>query len=365
MIENTTRLRRWVQVGARRARGDPAMTREEKVMEQDSENVPERRGEQGFTLIEALIAMVILIVGIAAISNLMVVAGSSNAVANHTTAASAIAAQQMELLKSQTFGNLMQGGTSSCLPFTRRTPGLRPGVGGAVELQLRCRGDGRRHRPRAVADHARLARGGPVADRASSRWWRGRWPPPSACAAGRLHDLQDEQLTWTAREKRGGTPMDETRTESGFSLIELLVAMLVTMIVSGAIFTLLNAGQGAFRREPELTDRQQNIRLAMDMIQRDIATAGAGMDPFEQSFSAGDAPGEGGAQLDGMSGTHGRLRGSQRPSPRRPRGQGRGWLVRRCTGRGPWPPPSRPRSTCPPASPACRSRRRPLRRWVW
>ena len=69
-----------------------------------------RHGEQGFTLIEALIAMVILIVGIAAISNLMVVAGTSNAAANSTTGASAVAAQQMELLKSQTFTGLAAGG---------------------------------------------------------------------------------------------------------------------------------------------------------------------------------------------------------------------------------------------------------------
>ena len=70
-----------------------------------------RRGEEGFTLIEALIAMVILIVGIAAIANLMVVAGSSNAVANSGTAASAVASQQMELLKSASYDTLVTGGT--------------------------------------------------------------------------------------------------------------------------------------------------------------------------------------------------------------------------------------------------------------
>lgn len=93
--------------------------------------------------------------------------------------------------------------------------------------------------------------------------------------------------------------MNAARNEAGFSLTELLVAMLVTMIVSGAVFTLLNAGQGAFRRQPELTERQQNIRLAMDLIQRDIETAGAGMDPFEQAFSAGDGVGDTAPFLDG------------------------------------------------------------------
>ena len=55
-------------------------------------------------------------------------------------------------------------------------------------------------------------------------------------------------------------------SQSGFSLVELMIAMLVTMIISGAIFGLLSGGNTAFRREPELSDRQQNIRVAMDLI---------------------------------------------------------------------------------------------------
>ena len=73
--------------------------------------------------------------------------------------------------------------------------------------------------------------------------------------------------------------------QSGFSMVELMVAMVVTMMVSGAIYGLLAGGQTAFRREPELSDRQQNIRSAMDMIMRDIVNAGAGMPPFVQSFT--------------------------------------------------------------------------------
>ena len=73
--------------------------------------------------------------------------------------------------------------------------------------------------------------------------------------------------------------------QSGFSLIELIVAMAVTMVVTGAVYGLMAGGNNAFRREPELTDRQQNARIAMDMIQRDIATAGVNMGVFFQSFS--------------------------------------------------------------------------------
>jgi hypothetical protein len=56
-----------------------------------------------------------------------------------------------------------------------------------------------------------------------------------------------------------------------------MVAMVITLIVSGAIYGLLSSGQSAFRREPALVERQQNIRIAMDLIARDVQNAGAGM----------------------------------------------------------------------------------------
>ena len=73
--------------------------------------------------------------------------------------------------------------------------------------------------------------------------------------------------------------------QAGFSLVELLIAMVVTLIVTGAVFGLMVSGQTAFRREPDLTDRQQNIRMAMDLIQRDITTAGMGLPPAAQVFT--------------------------------------------------------------------------------
>ena len=75
--------------------------------------------------------------------------------------------------------------------------------------------------------------------------------------------------------------------ESGFSLIELMIAMVVTLIVTGAIYGLLAGGNSAFRREPELADRQQNARVAMAMIANDITNAGMGLPPFVQVFAAG------------------------------------------------------------------------------
>jgi prepilin-type N-terminal cleavage/methylation domain-containing protein len=73
--------------------------------------------------------------------------------------------------------------------------------------------------------------------------------------------------------------------QSGFSLIELIIAVAVTLVITGAVYGLMAGGNNAFRREPELTDRQQNARVAMDLIQKDISNAGVNMGPFFQSFT--------------------------------------------------------------------------------
>ncbi|HXB57258.1 MAG TPA: prepilin-type N-terminal cleavage/methylation domain-containing protein [Vicinamibacteria bacterium] len=90
--------------------------------------------------------------------------------------------------------------------------------------------------------------------------------------------------------------------QEGFSLIELLVAMTVTLIVTGAIYGLLTSGHSAFRREPELADRQQNIRLAMDIITRDIENAGSGMPIWSQVFTIQDPAGGPCNALPGLNG---------------------------------------------------------------
>lgn len=64
------------------------------------------------------------------------------------------------------------------------------------------------------------------------------------------------------------------RRDDGFSLIEVLVALLVTMIVMAAVFGLLQKGQDSFRREPEVADLQMSARAGLDMVSRDLTVAG-------------------------------------------------------------------------------------------
>jgi prepilin-type N-terminal cleavage/methylation domain-containing protein len=92
------------------------------------------------------------------------------------------------------------------------------------------------------------------------------------------------------------------RKERGFSMVELMVAMTITLIVSGAIYGLLTSGNTAFRREPELADRQQNIRVAMDLISRDVYNAGASLPTYSQAFTRVDP---GGGPCTGSEGLNG------------------------------------------------------------
>lgn len=67
----------------------------------------DRNGEAGFTLLEAVMATLILLFGLASIFNLMIVAISSNSLANRASGAVAIASQEMEVLRSTPFTALV------------------------------------------------------------------------------------------------------------------------------------------------------------------------------------------------------------------------------------------------------------------
>ena len=72
-----------------------------------------RKSEAGFTLAEALIATLILMFGLASIFNLMIVATTSNSVANRSSSATMIAAQELEVLRSTPFAALVDSPPNS------------------------------------------------------------------------------------------------------------------------------------------------------------------------------------------------------------------------------------------------------------
>jgi prepilin-type N-terminal cleavage/methylation domain-containing protein len=85
-----------------------------------SETAPAARGnESGFTLVEALVAMLVLAVGLVAISNLMIVSAASNSLGNHLTAATNVAAETMERLRAIPFGSITASTNADVLTVDR------------------------------------------------------------------------------------------------------------------------------------------------------------------------------------------------------------------------------------------------------
>jgi hypothetical protein len=57
-------------------------------------------------------------------------------------------------------------------------------------------------------------------------------------------------------------------------LIEVMIAVAITMIVMASVFLLLHRGQRTFTREPEVADMYANARGGLDRIGRDLTVAG-------------------------------------------------------------------------------------------
>jgi len=87
----------------------------------------QQQGERGFTLIEALIAVVVLVFGLIAVAQLMAVATSSNAIANRSTIAAAMASEELERLMTVPYGSLtLNAGADLNLEDTPGTPPAAP-----------------------------------------------------------------------------------------------------------------------------------------------------------------------------------------------------------------------------------------------
>src|SRR5579872_6324980 len=65
--------------------------------------------------------------------------------------------------------------------------------------------------------------------------------------------------------------------ESGFTLIEFMIASVLTLAVLGATFTLLNNLFVANTSVQEILSTQQNLRVAMNAISRDVTVTGTGL----------------------------------------------------------------------------------------
>jgi len=68
--------------------------------------------------------------------------------------------------------------------------------------------------------------------------------------------------------------MGSARRTSGFTLVEILVVMTIFGVVIGAVYSLYLTHQKTAYVQEDVVDLQQNLRIAMDSITRDMRMAG-------------------------------------------------------------------------------------------
>ncbi len=78
--------------------------------------------------------------------------------------------------------------------------------------------------------------------------------------------------------------MCKSSKSKGFTLIELLIAMAISGIVAGAIFTAFKSQQKSYLIQDQVAEMQQNLRAAMDIIARDVRMAGFGFGGYVNSI---------------------------------------------------------------------------------
>lgn len=73
--------------------------------------------------------------------------------------------------------------------------------------------------------------------------------------------------------------MDKERAwkSRGFTLIELLVALVLSFILIGAIYGAFTSQHRSYTVQDQVAEAQQNVRMAMNILLRDIRMAGYGM----------------------------------------------------------------------------------------
>lgn len=73
------------------------------------------------------------------------------------------------------------------------------------------------------------------------------------------------------------TRIDKTSRQSGFSLVELIVSAVITLIILGVAVTVFSAALGRRARESSRTDAITSAQAALNIMSREIGNAGYGL----------------------------------------------------------------------------------------
>src|ERR1700751_4823804 len=108
------------------------------------------------------------------------------------------------------------------------------------------------------------------------------WPKGSLADAGD-GSRHNQQRRWLSSQsyrdsaenlKRKNHLKTHSRTQRGFSFLELVAATAIFIVLAGIIFSVLVQGQQSYETESGVMDSFQQASIAVDQIVRDVHTAG-------------------------------------------------------------------------------------------
>tara|TARA_B100000315_G_scaffold141720_1_gene130781 strand:+ start:2878 stop:3570 length:693 start_codon:yes stop_codon:yes gene_type:complete len=73
---------------------------------------------------------------------------------------------------------------------------------------------------------------------------------------------------------KGSSPCKLSANQDGFTLIELMIAAAITLLVLSGAYEVFTSQQKAYGTQDRVAEMQQNVRVAMDMMTRNIRMAG-------------------------------------------------------------------------------------------
>jgi type II secretory pathway pseudopilin PulG len=85
-------------------------------------------------------------------------------------------------------------------------------------------------------------------------------------------------MRYSNNRRRATLSLLQRANQSGFTIIEALIATTMLLIIVGAIFALVRDSMKVTITTYELTDAQQNLRTAHEFIGRDLVNAGDGLE---------------------------------------------------------------------------------------
>ena len=263
------------------------------------------RSAPGFTLVEVLVALALLVVVSVGVVQLFAIAIEAGRAARDRTVAVSLATGKMEQLRSLEWRFELDAAgalarrtdTTSNLsadPIVAGGPGLSESPTGTLDasmppyvgLSRSARSMGRNRRIDTRRCCLRPPLGGsppawPIGSRgrpSGARHDRSAGALASAIRSPRMErrrrpagDHHDEE-----GEVRAGPAALETR-EAGFTLAEMLVATAIVSTAFVVLFQLAASGSGSRAHSRMPPTCAQRLRVAADMIQRDLLMAGAGL----------------------------------------------------------------------------------------